>query len=86
MALCHYHQDRPGVGVCIRCRKVICAACCTRLDGVNHCHVCLRELATRTQRPRRRASLRAVGAVLLLAAGWLMLLGLGWLVQGRLAP
>ena len=47
MAVCKYHPGRPGVGVCMRCRAVVCAACTTRLEGVNHCHVCLRELAAR---------------------------------------
>jgi hypothetical protein len=31
----------------MRCRKVICAACCTRLAGVNHCHACLAAIAAR---------------------------------------
>jgi hypothetical protein len=86
VAVCHYHPDRPGVGVCIRCRVVICAGCCTRLDGVNHCHACLRKLAARAERPRRRTPLWALAAALLLGAGWLVLFGLGWLLQGRLAP
>jgi hypothetical protein len=47
VAACHFHRDRPGVGVCMRCRKVICAACCTRLAGVNHCHACLKVIAAR---------------------------------------
>jgi hypothetical protein len=86
VAVCHYHPDRPGVGVCIRCRVVICASCSTRLDGVNHCHACLAKLATRHERPRRRPPLRVLAAAILLGIGWLVLFGLGWLVQGRLAP
>jgi hypothetical protein len=86
VAVCHYHQDRPGVGVCMRCRVVICAACCTRLDGVNHCHACLRKLAARRDAPRSRAGLWPVAAVSLLGLGWAALFGLGWLLRGWLAP
>ena len=57
MALCKYHPDRPGVGVCMRCRAVICAACCTRLEGINHCHACLKALAARPVRRRRRGAM-----------------------------
>lgn len=85
MAVCHYHPDRTGVGVCMRCRRVICVACCTRVDGVNHCHACLKSLGRR--REDRPADKRAtLGIVLTLAACWLMLFGLLWLVQGRLSP
>ena len=88
MAACRYHPDRPGIGVCMRCRTVICAGCCTRVDGVNHCHACLRALG-RGAEPRRSAPGQA--AVSLLAAGLLALAGLAtfgmmWLIEGRLAP
>ena len=45
MASCRYHPETPGVGICVRCRTVICDACCTRLQGINHCHECLKALA-----------------------------------------
>jgi hypothetical protein len=83
-ATCEYHPDRPGIGVCMRCRVVICADCCTRVDGINHCHACLKELAVRPARPRRRGTMR--GTVLLLVLGWLALFGLLGLVQGKFAP
>src|SRR5207245_3384833 len=51
MASCKYHPDRPGVGVCMRCRAVICNDCCTRLDGVNHCHACLKALGRPADSP-----------------------------------
>jgi len=70
----------------MRCRAVICAACCTRLDGVNHCHSCLKSLGRQTApaSPDR-------GAVVLAGAGltalaWLVLFGVCWLLQGTLAP
>jgi hypothetical protein len=85
MRTCHFHSDRPGVGICMRCRVVICAACCTRLNGINHCHACLKVLGGR----REEASggkLWALTAALLLGMGWLMLLGLCWAVSGKMAP
>jgi hypothetical protein len=80
--VCHYHGDRPGVGVCMRCRRVICAACCTRLDGVNHCHACLRALGARREAPRGGADLRYLVAGGLFVLGWLVLFALAWRCQG----
>jgi hypothetical protein len=68
----------------MRCRAVICAECCTKVDGVNHCHECLRELATRPLRVRRPNSL--VTTLLVLGLTWLTLWSLFWLAQGGLAP
>jgi hypothetical protein len=69
----------------MRCRAVICAACCTRLDGINHCHACLKTLAARKVTPRR-ARHPSVFSAFVLGLGWLALFGLLWLVQGSLAP
>ncbi|HZT82952.1 MAG TPA: hypothetical protein VFA26_22170 [Gemmataceae bacterium] len=87
-AACHYHPDRAGVGVCMRCRRVICAACCTRVDGVNHCHACLKSLGRRTGEERSAAG-RAAGALVamaVLAVTCLAWFGVLWLAQGWLAP
>jgi hypothetical protein len=83
MAQCYYHADEPGIGVCMRCRVVICATCCTKLDGINHCHLCLKELARRPVRRRRSSSTGVALVVLGLACSvlWTLL----WLVQGSLA-
>ncbi len=87
MSVCRFHPDRPGIGVCMRCRKVICAACCTRLAGVNHCHACLQAIAARRDDTAARIGPPwALTAGLLLAGGSLLLFGLGWLVQGIMAP
>jgi hypothetical protein len=51
MTACRYHPDRPGVGICVRCRAVICAACSTQLDGINYCFACLKDMATQPARP-----------------------------------
>lgn len=38
---CKNHPDRDGVGICVPCKRVVCADCSTRLDGINHCRECL---------------------------------------------
>jgi hypothetical protein len=86
MAVCHYHRDRPGVGVCMRCRVVICSECCTRLDGVNHCHACLKALGRRREVGVQGRLPHAVLAVCVLALAWLFFFGAGWLVRGIWAP
>lgn len=85
MAACHYHPDRAGIGVCMRCRRVICVACCTRVDGVNHCHACLKALGRR-RAPREVGGSATVVTLLLLGLAWLLLFGVLWFAQGRLAP
>jgi len=29
------------MGVCVRCRTLVCAECVTQVDGINHCVACL---------------------------------------------
>jgi hypothetical protein len=67
----------------MRCRAVICAACCTRVDDVNHCHACLKELAGR---PIQQVGSSAGQAVLLLAVACLFFFGVLWAAGGSLAP
>jgi hypothetical protein len=86
VAVCKYHPGRAGVGVCMRCRTVVCAACTTRLDGVNHCHACLRELAARNDERHAGLVRRALGVSLLFLVGALPLFVLFYMLQGRLAP
>lgn len=38
---CALHLDRRGVGVCVECRRVVCAECTTRFEGINRCTACL---------------------------------------------
>jgi hypothetical protein len=83
MISCEFHPDRPGIGVCMRCRAVVCPACCTRVDDVNHCHACLKELAAR---PIRQAGSSAAGAALLLAGACLLFFVVLCAGQGILAP
>jgi hypothetical protein len=70
----------------MRCRAVICAACCTRVDGVNHCHACLKALGRRAEPRRSGQGAAAAGAACLLAAAWLFFFAVLWLAQGSLAP
>jgi hypothetical protein len=86
VAVCRYHPDRPGIGVCMRCRAVICAACCTRVDGVNHCHACLKVLGRRMEQRRPAAGVVAAGATCLLGVAFLCFFAVLWLAQGSLAP
>jgi hypothetical protein len=70
----------------MRCRVAICAACCTRLNGVNHCHACLTALGRNSQEVARGGPFRSLGTLVLLAGGWLILFLLGCFFAGRLAP
>ena len=56
---CKHHPDRDGIGVCIRCRTVICSECSTKIDGINHCTHCIRRLRWE-QRPRKRWTDRTI--------------------------
>jgi len=69
----------------MRCRMVICAACCTRVNGVNHCHACLKVLGARREE-KRGGNLGMLWAAALLGVAWLMLFALCWAVSGTMAP
>jgi hypothetical protein len=51
---CQNHPDREGVGVCVRCRRVICAECSTKIDRMNFCTTCLGTLGGPPDRGRGR--------------------------------
>lgn len=61
---CHYHPDRPGLGICVECRNVICTECTTQFEGINRCASCL---SARLAAAKRLAERRdwSVGSVLL---------------------
>ncbi len=86
MRTCHYHSDRPALGICMRCRVAICAACCTRVNGVNHCHACLKALGRGREEKQGSAELGMIAAAMLLGVAWLVLLGLCWAMRGTMAP
>jgi hypothetical protein len=83
MIVCDFHPDRAAVGVCMRCRAAICAGCCTRVEDVNHCHACLKELGAR---PVRKPAGSGFGSAFLLALIGLVFFGVFWAVQGALVP
>jgi hypothetical protein len=85
MRTCNYHPDRSGIGICMHCRKVICAACCTRVNGVNHCHACLKVLSGRRNETRGH-NLGKFVAGMLFGVAWLILFVLCWAVSGKMAP
>ncbi len=85
MAYCRFHPDRPGIGICMKCRQVICLACTTRLDGINHCHACLKRLAQADERRARGGAGSMMAALLVLTIVWLVLFGIGIGIQGRWA-
>jgi hypothetical protein len=70
----HLHVPRPSV------------ACCTRIDGINHCHACLEKVARRAERAETPVILGRIAAVLVLGVTWLLFVGLLWLGEGWLAP
>jgi hypothetical protein len=86
MAFCQYHPDRLGIGICMRCRSVVCAACSTKLDGVNHCHACLKVLGQKGTTASTGVVPWRMAALLVLGLCGLSFLGLGWLIQGWFAP
>jgi hypothetical protein len=74
---CANHVDRPAVGVCVSCRKVVCGACTTRLQGRNFCVECLerRAAARPTDSPRDSSSASRAGVVFLTATSVMALVG-----------
>lgn len=46
---CHYHPERPGIGICVECRNVICTECTTQFEGINRCAKCLGERLSKMQ-------------------------------------
>jgi len=83
MVSCEFHPEQHAIGVCMRCRAVICAECCTRVDDVNHCHACLKELAARPARPPGSS---AAQAMLLVVGALLFFFGVFCAARGSLAP
>jgi hypothetical protein len=84
VAVCRHHPDVSGVGICVRCKTVICEACCTRLRGINHCSECMCELAEAGPPPAVAGTVLAAFGVLTI--GCAVLFGLFLWVQGRFAP
>ena len=86
MGFCRYHRDRPAVGLCMRCKAPVCGECTTRLEGVNHCHVCLKALGGRQEEKRASGESWPVVALTLAGLGVAAMFGIFLFFQGRLAP
>ena len=77
---CLAHPERPGIGVCTRCRATLCEECATRVEGILRCRECLAQHAARAA-GRGWRSLSALAPALLLAPLTALAVGLGlWLL------
>ena len=67
---CHYHPERPGLGICVECREVVCRECTTQFEGINRCAACLSKRLSLSKQVKERREW-SVGNVLLalLSAG-----------------
>ncbi len=80
---CANHGDREAIGICVVCRRPICAECTTPIEGINRCAACVKALAPvaefeaslqRDERPELRLG---NVAALLFFGGLLFLVALG---------
>ena len=76
--VCHYHPMRPGIGVCVECRQVVCAECTTQFEGVNRCAACLSRLSRRRDGAARGSDYRWGSLVTLLLVFGTLFGGLAW--------
>ncbi len=74
---CANHAERPAIGVCVSCRKLVCGACTTRLQGRNFCLDCLdrRAAARPTDSPLRSGAGSRAGIAVLTALSAALLAG-----------
>ena len=63
---CHYHPARPGIGVCVECRQVICQECTTQFEGINRCAACLTKMSKQGEVARRGSDFDTASALTLL--------------------
>ncbi len=74
---CRNHPERDGVGICVRCRRVVCVECSTKVDQMNFCTACLAAISAAPARAGRpEASVGPVKGVLFLILSYLALVGL----------
>lgn len=82
---CHYHPMRPGIGVCVECRQVICLECTTQFEGINRCAACLQRLGKKAQAAAPRREWGALNLVTLLGVFATLFGGVAW-VASWMAP
>jgi hypothetical protein len=78
---CHYHPMRPGIGVCVECRQVVCAECSTQFEGINRCAACLAKMSRKADAASRGSDWRAGSFVTLLLVFGLLFGGVAWLAS-----
>jgi hypothetical protein len=82
---CHYHPGRPGIGICVECKQVICQECTTQFDGINRCAACLAKMSRQqTKEPVRRPW--GVGAIFGLIVSFGTVFGAVYFVSRLLSP
>lgn len=81
---CVNHQDRPGVGICVVCKRVFCSECLTRIEDINHCKDCLENLAQRPA-PKNGARWQTIVAYVFLPLFFLCYSG-GWVLLSLSLP
>jgi hypothetical protein len=82
--VCPFHPDREGVGICVSCRRIVCADCATKLDGINHCKGCLEaKIGEATRKPstswralERGAAALVIGVAVVVLTGIFFAIGL----------
>jgi hypothetical protein len=69
VATCANHAEREALGVCVHCRKLVCAECVTRVDGINYCVGCLEVVGAsrKSVRPARTSRAAEIVSTMLLA-------------------
>lgn len=74
---CHYHPERPGLGICVECRNVICTECTTQFEGINRCAKCLgarlaklRKLVARNDWSPGNVTLALISLLVLFGTFW----------------
>jgi len=78
---CHYHPDRPGLGICVECRNVICTECTTQFEGINRCATCLAKRLKKSRAVTERKDWSAGSVLLGLCSFGLLWAGIYGLAQ-----
>ena len=78
---CHYHPARPGIGVCVECRQVVCAECSTQFEGINRCASCLSKMSRRADAIDRSSDWSAWSVFTSFLVFGLLFGGLAWAAQ-----
>lgn len=82
---CHYHPARPGLGVCVECRQVVCAECTTQFEGINRCAACLAKMGRKVAAKATGAELRLGNLLTLFVVFGALFGGVAW-VATMLVP